>query len=109
MRITTVTAKDFIMGRMARVRNTKTRHNFKAHLEGRAIKVVDESGNEVEVRFSGTTDNRSCSASIDGLGFIGGWQYPHKAMPWKYMVESINQGVLYSDMNVLPKAYRRKA
>jgi hypothetical protein len=109
MRASTITAQEFLTGRAARVRNTKTIHNFKAHLEGRGIKVVDEYGNPVEVRFAGTTDNRSCSASIDGLGLIGGWQYPHKAMPWKYMVESINRGILYSDMNGLPTAYRRTA
>ena len=107
MRASTITANDFLKGRAVRPHGILGRHSFKAHMEGISIVVIGQDGAPVNVEYAGTTDNRSCSACVSGVGFIGGWEYPHKAMPWKYMVESINRGVLYHDSASLPKAYRR--
>jgi hypothetical protein len=76
-------------------------------IEG-GIVVKDEHGEEVDVTFGATSDNRSVHAHVEGVGFIGGWQYPHKAMPWEYLVKSINRGIVYHDMNHLPKSLKRK-
>ncbi len=78
-------------------------HKFKARLVGPRIIVEDEQGRSVTVNFSATQDMRTCYAHVESVGFIGGWTYPHRKMPWTYLAESINRGVLYHDINDLPK------
>ena len=85
-----------------------TRHRYKAHLEGRAVKVLDEHGHPVEVRFAGTSDSRTVYAFVDRVGFIGGWRYPHRAQRHQRLVEAINQGVLYERMHDLPNGRPRR-
>lgn len=106
MIIETFTAKEFLQGRKVRSRCLLGRHNFIARMEGTVIRVVDANGKPVKVNYAGTVDSRTVHARVDGVGFIGGWQYPHRAMPWKYLVKCINRGVLYHESASLPKAYR---
>lgn len=107
MRATTITANDFLLGRAVRPQGVLGRHSFKATLEGRSIEVVDENGESVKVEYGATADMRSCHAYVRDVGFIGGWQYPHKAMPFTYLVDCINRHILYFQSADLPKSYRR--
>lgn len=109
MTITTTTAKAFLEGRCCRQGHGKQKHTYTAKMEGRAIHVYDQDGQPVAVSFGGTMDNRSVYCHLtNGGGFIGGWQYPHKKMPWAYLADCINKGILYHDMNDLPKTHRAK-
>jgi hypothetical protein len=104
----TISANDFLAGLIFPDRIGIDKHNLKAELVGRGIVVKDASGNVVKVIYAGSTDNRTLYARVEGLGFIGGWQYPHRRAPFTDLVESINQGVLYHDMNDLPNGRKRK-
>lgn len=113
MKTRIVSSNDFISGKMfhdaACEHRTRGRHQYRATLEGgRTIVVTDASGQRVKVNFAGASDNRTLYADIDGVGFIGGWQYPHKAMPWRALVDSINRGILYPSIDSLPKTHRVK-
>ena len=108
MRTKKISTKDFVAGiSFLKPRGVST-HNFRAtYTKGEGIRVFDENGNLVEVEFAGTSDNRTVTDYVKGVGFIGGWQYPHRAMPWEYLAESINKGILYHDLNQLPKKFTR--
>jgi hypothetical protein len=107
MKHTTITPKQFVDGGYLNRRKGKATHCFRAHLNGSAVEVEDEAGNAVEVHFACTVDNRTVTAHIPNVGYIGGWQYPHKAQPFRCLVESINEGVLYYDHCNLPTASTR--
>ena len=84
------------------------KHNYKAtwnRMEG--IIVVDGKGKEVKVEYASTVDNRTMYAYVPGVGYIGGWQWPHKAMPFKHLATCINRGILYTKMEDLPTASTR--
>jgi hypothetical protein len=100
MKVKTITSHEFLAGVPPRPRGT-SRHAYRARLDGKSI-VVELHGKTVEVQFGATQDQRSVTAFVPGVGFIGGWQWPHRAMPWAYLVESINQGVLHHEMSTLP-------
>jgi hypothetical protein len=102
-----ISSADFLAGVRPFPRGIGT-HNLKAELVGRGIEVKDPSGKVVEVSYGATMDRRSVHAYVTGLGFIGGWQWPHRSAPFTDLVESINQGVLYHDMNSLPNGRKRK-
>lgn len=104
-----ISASDFLAGLIFPGRLGIGGHNLKAEQVGRGIVVKDPSGNAVKVTYAGTTDNRTLYAHVDGLGFIGGWTYPHRRQPFTCLVESINQGVLYHEMNDLPNGRKKKA
>jgi len=105
--IKTISPGQFIAGAFA-MNRLDGQHRYRAHMEGRSL-IVTLDGEPVKgIHFGATADNRSVSAYIDGEGFIGGWQYPHKAMPWSYLAECINFGILYAASDHLPKAYGRK-
>lgn len=78
------------------------KHEYKAYLNDESIQVVDANGDAVEVTIGGTPDGRTRYAYVKGVGFIGGWRYPHRKMPRSYLVDCINKGILYLDMNELP-------
>lgn len=103
-----ISSKDFLAGVKPFPRGIGT-HNLKTELVGRGIVVKDLNGNKVEVTYGATSDRRSVHAHVVGLGFIGGWQYPHRAAPFMDLVESINQGILYPDMNSLPNGRKKRA
>jgi hypothetical protein len=86
-----------------------TVHQFRARIEAGKLVVTDQAGNPVKVACAGTTDNRTVYASVEGTGLIGGWCYPHRAMPWAYLAESINQGKVYAATDELPTAGPRKS
>ena len=69
-------------------------HSLRAH---------DPEGSLVQVTYSGTQDRRTMMAYVEGVGFIGGWQSPHRAMPFHYLIVPINCGVLYSHSSLLPR------
>jgi hypothetical protein len=77
-------------------------------VEGRGIVVTDAEGDEVKVTYGSTHDMRSCHAHATRVGFIGGWQYPHRAMPFKYLIDCINNGKIYAATANLPKKYVAK-
>ena len=77
-------------------------HTFKAHLQGKSIVVQDENGNEVNVQYAATSDKRTCYAHVEGIGFIGGWQWPNQPKPFQTLVAYINQGILYHNLDDLP-------
>lgn len=82
------------------------KHEYQAKLEGTSVKVYDKNGEPVEVFFAGTLDNCTCYAYTKDRGFIGGWQRGSRAKkgyPWRCMVDAINLGIHYDDMNELPK------
>ncbi|MCL6557663.1 MAG: hypothetical protein K6U74_02450 [Firmicutes bacterium] len=107
MKSRTITPEEFLTGSYLKKRPPST-HKFRAeYTPEEGIKVFDENGNQVDVEFSATLDGRSVWARVEGVGFIGGWQYPHRAMPWKYLAESINKGILYHSSDQLPKKYTR--
>ncbi len=87
-------------------------HKFRAEwIDGKGIVVRDENGIELgadRIRFAGTLDNRTVSAYVEGVGYIGGWQYPHKALPWKRLVDYINRGLAYWSSEQLPKRYQQE-
>jgi hypothetical protein len=83
------------------------RHKYKARMEGRAIRVTLH-GEPVDVTFGATMDHRTVTARVPGVGFIGGWTYPHRAMPWEALAESISAGILYEHMSDLPNGRRRR-
>lgn len=93
--IQTITLDQFLKGSWHLAQPRLGRHTFKARMEGRSIVVEDEDGQPVKVSYAGTTDNRTVTAHVDGLGYIGGWRYPHRRMPWSYLVDSINRGYVY--------------
>lgn len=111
MKTTTGSPLDFLRGKQPaafggdyRCSHRRLRHTFRAELvNGRSIHVFDEHGERVEAKFAGTQDNRTLYCEVPGVGFIGGWQYPHKALPWKALVDSINKGRLYRTTDDLPK------
>jgi hypothetical protein len=76
-------------------------------LVGLGIVVEDAEGQPVAVKFGATEDLRTVYAQVQGVGFIGGWQYPHRAMPWSYLVDSINAGRLYTRLEDLPNRWQR--
>lgn len=103
-----ISIQEFLSGSRYRSQEGRMpRHDYTASLEGRSVVVQDAAGNEVEVRFGGTSDNRTVYAYIDGVGFIGGWQYPYRAQPFQRLVESINRGILYRRMEDLPKRFKQ--
>jgi hypothetical protein len=85
----------------------KTKHFYHAVLEGGSVKVYDSDNNPIKVEFAGTMDNCTCYAYVASEGgFIGGWQRranAKKGFPWKSLVDAINRGIHYDDMNELPK------
>ncbi len=83
------------------------RHTYRAMLVGLGIVVEDAEGQPVAVEFGATEDLRTVYAQVQGVGFIGGWQYPHRAMPWSYLVDSINAGRLYTRLEDLPNRWQR--
>lgn len=84
-----------------------TRHDLRARWTDGGIAVEDAAGQPVRVQFGGTADLRTVSAHVPGLGFIGGWRYPHKREAWKFLVDCINEGRLYHDLSDLPNGRRR--
>ncbi len=105
--IGTITPVEFLSGEYMR-RGDQTRqpkHSYTASLEGNSIVVRNTNGRKVEVRYGATNDNRTVYAEVDGEGFIGGWQYPHRAQPFRKLVESINRKILYRRFDDLPKRY----
>lgn len=84
-------------------------HNFRARLtpEG-GLEVTDPDGARVDVRLSATSDMRSVHAFVPSVGFIGGWEYPHRKMPWSHLVDCINEGKVYYSTEDLPNG-RKKA
>jgi hypothetical protein len=105
--IRTVSSDDFLTGR-CRHDVTRGTHNYRASLEEGKIVVVDDNGNHLEVHYGASSDMRTCYASVNGVGFIGGWTYPHKKLPFRELVAYINRGVVYADMNDLPKSHKIK-
>jgi hypothetical protein len=104
MNMPTISSKDFLAGNYGDSRPRFSKHKYRAYLQAHTgIKVEDEGGNEVTVEYASTHDMRTCYAHIPGIGFIGGWTYPHKKMPFFHLVEKINDGILYKDSNDLPK------
>ena len=89
---TTITVNDFLKGRQPKPRGGYTCHAYHAEIVGRGIQVFDKGGNRVEVTFAGTMDNRTLYAYVKGDLYIGGWQYPHKKLPFTRLVDSINRG-----------------
>jgi len=108
MQIKTGTPQQFQSGAFARSRELGT-HTYTAHLDGKRIVVNDAHGEKVHVTYGGTSDNRTGYAVVEGVGIIGGWTYPHRAMPWRYMVRAINRHVLYPSTDALPKRSTLKA
>ncbi len=106
MQVKTISASDFLHGLAAHERAIG-RHSYRAVLEQGAVKVYDQTGQPVAVTCGGTMDNRTVYVHVAGVGFIGGWQYPHKGLPWKSLVGSINRGILYSETADLPKRWDR--
>lgn len=78
------------------------KHHYKAIWTDHGIKVTDPDGNEIKVQYAATSDNRTVHAFVQGVGFIGGWQYPHRRSPFRNLVDSINQGTLYDHSADLP-------
>lgn len=103
MKTGTMSISDFLKGGFPQPKTGKGIHNFKAAWSDKGITIDGHKPSDLGVTFGATSDNRTCYAHLNGLGFIGGWQYPHRKMPFKYLVESINQGILYYDQNSLPK------
>lgn len=98
-----MTGEDFLKGRCVPLPEIG-RHTYRAEwVLGLGMVVRDESGAPVDVTFSSTEDMRTVYAYIEGVGFIGGWQYPHKRTPFPKLVDYINRGILYSSMSMLPK------
>ena len=91
------------------------RHKFTAELvNGKSIIVKNEKGEKIKVEFAGTVDRFTAYAYIRGIGFIGGWTcgigptpIRKKAPQWKDLVDSINNGIVYPDMNMLPPSFGR--
>lgn len=78
-------------------------HKLKAEwIEGEGIVVKDPDGNVIDVHYGSTADNCTTTAYVNGMGYIGGWQCLSRGRPFKELVESINAGKLYRDMNDLP-------
>ena len=101
---TTITVDDFLKGCRPRPKEGRTHHAYRAEIVGKGVQVFDKDGNRVEVTFAGTTDNRTVYAYVKGDFYIGGWQYPHKKLPFTRLVDSINKGVGYFSMDALPKS-----
>lgn len=99
----TISPEEFLKGGIFNEVLRKETHSYRAELvDGKRIVVKDAQGNEVKVQFGGTSDNRTVYAYIEGVGFIGGWEYPHKKMPWAALVAYINMGILYRSSAMLP-------
>jgi hypothetical protein len=100
----TLSLGDFIQGRGI-IEPKITIHTYRATLvpSHQAIRVTDESGSLIAVHYSATGDRRTMMAYVEDVGYIGGWQYPHRAMPFHYLIVSINRGVLYSHSHLLPR------
>jgi hypothetical protein len=107
MKTQIITSNDFLSGNFFKKKDIE-RHTLKAKWENGKIIVTDQEDNKVEVTYGATIDMRTCTAYVNGLGFIGGWQYPHKKMPFSELVNKINQGILYPDMNNLPTGRKKK-
>ena len=101
---TTITANDFLKGRQPKPKGAHTYHNYRAVQIGKGIQVFDKDGNRVEVTFAGTLDNRTVYAYVKRDFYIGGWQYPHKSLPFTRLVDSINKRVGYFSMDALPRS-----
>jgi hypothetical protein len=94
-------------------------HNLRASLvvadkPGNPPRIVvkdKENNREVNVQYGATQDNCTCYAYVPGMGFIGGWQCMNKKSRMRFhnLVNYINNGVCYQDMNDLPttRCYRR--
>ena len=95
---------DFIHGRFI-IAPSVGIHEYRAALipSSQSIQVTDSTGRIIEVQYSATHDRRTMMAYIEEVGFIGGWQHPHRAMPFHYLIVSINRGVLYSHSHLLPR------
>ena len=104
-----VTSKALIAGGSWRARDLlpsgRGRHQYRAKMNGRSIAVTLD-GNPVEVRYAGTTDNRTVTAYVEGVGYIGGWEYPSPRRPWSDLVIEINKGILHYQSSTLPKSNR---
>jgi hypothetical protein len=99
----TITAQDFLMGRAVTAYRGVGRHPYRARwIQGKGIVVLDDCDQEVRATFAATEDNRTVTAHVEGVGYIGGWQYPHKAQSFKALVSSINRGRLYYRQSQLP-------
>ena len=85
--------------------HASSRHTLQARMDGDRVVVTDAQGQPVEALFGATNDLRTVSAYVDGIGFIGGWQYPHRSMPWAYLADSINAGLVYHTSSALPVRY----
>jgi hypothetical protein len=89
-------------------------HSYRASLNNRgAVVVQDAEGRPVEVQFGSTSNNQTVTAHVAGIGFIGGWTIPdgrytrrNRNRPFTDLVDSINRGIAYSDMNDLPGGRR---
>ena len=78
------------------------KHKYNARLEGNSIIVEDKDGNKIDVSFAGTSDNRTVYAYVQGVGFIGGWQWPSPPLKFQSLVRFINQGIVYYNQSDLP-------
>lgn len=104
MKTCMISLTTFLKGGVIRRKTGIATHDFKAEwVEGQGIRINGQVPSEIGITFAATLDNRTCYAYAAGYGFIGGWQYPHRKMPFKYLVEKINEGILYYDQNSLPK------
>ena len=83
-------------------------HTLHASLDGISVIVRDAEGNQLNVLFSATSDRRTVTAYVEGTGYIGGWRYPHRAMPLEFLVDSINLGKVYEKPDHLPNRYALK-
>ena len=108
MKSGTISSSDFLAGKRLTPRTGRGTHNLTATWDGHGIVVLDPERHLMTVSYASSVDRRTCYAYIENLGFIGGWQYPHKGQPFRALVESINRGVLYFDMNSLPNGREKK-
>ena len=106
MQCDTVTPAEFIRGLESLVKDAG-KHDLRAEQVGQGIVVKRPDGSIVDVKYAGSIDSRTVYAYVEYLGIIGGWRYPHRKQPFLCLVESINRGILYHDMNSLPNGRRR--
>ena len=78
------------------------RHDLHAEwVEGRGCVITAPDGTEVKASFGATADARTVYAHVEGMGFIGGWTYPHRKMAFRKLVGSINRGIVCQNMDDL--------
>ncbi len=103
MKTRTISTAEFLSGSRYR-EPSKTQHEYHAEWGPNGITVYGKDGQQVEIQCAGTLDNRTAYVCVKATGeIIGGWTYPHAAMPWKYLITCINQGICYKHTNDLPK------